>query len=302
MRYCVYGLSVQSEMEMPGLVKDETRLEVPADVEIQLGAVPNQLQEATTGEGLTYQLNRREFRMELANIVKYYVHDGTNIIVEFGEDADPATVRLFLLGSAMGALLHQRGMLPIHASSIVTPNGAVLFAGPSGAGKSTIAAAFRRRGYKLLADDISVITLGDDDIPIVMPSYPQQKLWADTLEQLEENARAYTPVRPAVNKYNVPITEAFVNEALRFHSMYILNEHLQALPSLTSITGLDKLSVVFDFVYRKNFQAQMNVQEQNLPLSIAISNHVHLAYVKHNKKTGHMHHLIDLIEKDFSDG
>ena len=64
-------------------------------------------------------------------------------------------IRVFLLGSCLGALLHQRGVLALHASAIETDQGAVLFMGDSGMGKSTTLQAFIKRGYKMLADDIT---------------------------------------------------------------------------------------------------------------------------------------------------
>ncbi|MEG8053162.1 hypothetical protein QP185_07710 [Sphingomonas aerolata] len=53
----------------------------------------------------------------------------------------------YLLGTALGALLHQRALLPLHCNAIVHDGKAFLFCGDSGAGKSTLAAVFEARGY-----------------------------------------------------------------------------------------------------------------------------------------------------------
>ena len=58
-----------------------------------------------------------------------------------GRDLYESDVRVFLLGSCIGALLHQRGILVLHAGAIHTDKGAVLFTGPWGIGKSTLLAA-----------------------------------------------------------------------------------------------------------------------------------------------------------------
>lgn len=50
----------------------------------------------------------------------------------------------------MTFLLYQRGILPLHGSTIETPQGAVMFAGVSGSGKSTLAASFHAHGYAVL--------------------------------------------------------------------------------------------------------------------------------------------------------
>ena len=53
-------------------------------------------------------------------------------------------VRLYLLGTCMGALLFQRKLLPLHGSAVVINGKAYAFVGDSGAGKSTLAAAFSK--------------------------------------------------------------------------------------------------------------------------------------------------------------
>ena len=63
-----------------------------------------------------------------------------------------------MLGTALGVLLHQRGLFALHASGVATPSGAWLFTGHSGAGKSTLVAWLHRRfGWPILSDDVTVV-------------------------------------------------------------------------------------------------------------------------------------------------
>src|SRR3569623_476792 len=91
----------------------------------------------------------------------FLVRDGA--VVEFAEaaGADPGWVTLLLHGTARGALIHQRGELPLHAATLVPPKGdvAVAICGATGAGKSTLAAALALRGWALLADGHPANTL-----------------------------------------------------------------------------------------------------------------------------------------------
>ncbi len=59
---------------------------------------------------------------------------------------DDDDVRLFLLGSVMGAVLHYRGVTPLHGNGFVHEGGAVLVLGNMGVGKSTLAAALVKKG------------------------------------------------------------------------------------------------------------------------------------------------------------
>ena len=82
----------------------------------------------------------------------------------------------------------QRKILPLHGSAIAIEGKAYAIVGESGAGKSTLAASLLSRGYKLLSDDVIPILLSEKNIPFVVPAYPQQKLWLESLNQFEMKA------------------------------------------------------------------------------------------------------------------
>ena len=61
--------------------------------------------------------------------------------------------------SVAAITLAMRGMLPLHASSVVLHDKAWLIAGASSAGKSTLTAELLKAGAQLLADDLTPLTL-----------------------------------------------------------------------------------------------------------------------------------------------
>ncbi len=73
--------------------------------------------------------------------------------MDLAPSSDHDEVRAYLLGAVFGALCHQRGITPLHASAIDVADGCVAFVGASGAGKSTLVAALARRGHQIIADD-----------------------------------------------------------------------------------------------------------------------------------------------------
>src|SRR6185436_17962029 len=75
-------------------------------------------------------------------------------------------VGFHLVRSVTGAVLQQRGLLPLHASALLLGAGAIALLGPSRAGKSTLAAALARRGHPVLADD--VVPVSPEPTPTVM--------------------------------------------------------------------------------------------------------------------------------------
>ncbi|WP_324808154.1 hypothetical protein SH584_02045 [Sphingomonas sp. LY29] len=113
----------------------------------------------------------------IEDVASYLIQDGNRIVVDPAPGAEWANVRLFLLGSVMGVVLHQRGLLPLHANAIVIDGQACAFMGHSGAGKSTLAACFHDAGYPVLADDVVVVSFDERGEPIVSPGIPRVRLW-----------------------------------------------------------------------------------------------------------------------------
>lgn len=114
---------------------------------------------------------------------RFFACRGDRIEFTVEDDADDGMVSLILNGTARGALIHQRGELPLHAATLVPPGGtrALAICGHSGAGKSTLAAELSRRGWSLVADDTTRVTIENDTVT-AWPSRDSIKLWRDALE------------------------------------------------------------------------------------------------------------------------
>src|ERR1051326_5802046 len=127
--------------------------------------------------------------------------DGREIAFEPEAGKSDEDLRIFLLSSALGALLHQRAGLILHAAAVAVEGEAILFCGPSGAGKSTLVAALARAGYPLISDDVCVIESDESSRPSVASDGRRLKLWADAIEGLAFGAGRDAPVRPGIEKY-----------------------------------------------------------------------------------------------------
>ncbi len=292
--YTLFGLTIHSSLQLPELALASP--DTPADVVVRTGMIPPTIEDVLA-TGVLYQISARQMRMSIDNIVSFLVSDGQEIIVEPHKSADDASVRLFLLGSALGALLHQRGMLPLHASCIETEYGAVLFVGRSGVGKSTTAAAFHKLGYPILADDITVIQAGEDGVPTVLPGYPQIKLWAESLEKLEQGTTGLEKVRPQIEKYAVPIRDGFSSKPLAVHAVYILMSNLSPDFSLKPVTGMQKIMILRRHTYRSTFLGEMGKVNPNL---LAFAQKVRICLVKRPEIGYQLDELVEAVKADFS--
>lgn len=169
-------------------------------VHIRLGATPAALS-APLASDESYEANDTEFLLRLSGVATYYVHGGTEIIVNRDANAPELDVRSYLMGNLFAVICHQRGLLPLHASAIATSRGAVAFLGASGAGKSSIAAFLARRGHRFLADDICLVDPAAPRDRRVLPTAPWLKLWDGTLDAMGESKSGLSRIFSDDEKY-----------------------------------------------------------------------------------------------------
>lgn len=151
---------------------------------------------------------------EIPNIARYLIRDGKTIEVAAYPGADRSAVALFAHGSARATLIHQRGELPLNATTLVSPNWkCVAISGPSGHGKSTIAAELCRRGWLLVADGVTRV-IWNGTMAVAWPSDTTLRLWGDACEKLGIETAGLETVRAGIGKYFYPVKTAAAPAAL----------------------------------------------------------------------------------------
>ena len=219
--YCVSGLSVGSDIALPGLIAMAAD-RGPPDVTIRHQPVPATLED-TGAQGPTWQIAGNRFLLRIPDVARFLLSNGRDIVFEAEPGADPGDIPIFILGAAFGILLHQRERIVLHGSAVSVNGKAILFCGPSGAGKSTMAAVLAQRGFPLVTDDICAISVSSAGTPMVHPVGRQLKLWAQAIERLDLAESRGEPVRNRLQKFYVAPGEAF-SEALPLGAVYALRE------------------------------------------------------------------------------
>lgn len=293
--YAAYNLVLECPLPCPELRPAQGN----PHVSVRYGEVPRTLAEPVQ-QGALYQAGENQFLLNLDNIARFLVQNGDEIIIDRAPNATDDEVRLFLLGSCLGALLHQRGILALHSGAIQTERGAVLFTGQSGAGKSTLLSAFLQRGYKMLADDIAGIAPNGQNTPVVLPGYPQAKLWGDAAEKLAHQTDELRRVRPQLEKFALPTVDQFAAKPIPLYAVYVLIPHNQPDLRLEPVVNTDKFNVFVHHTYRRHFLEGLGLRPAHFQLAAAAAQKAVARQVHRPQHPFLLDELADLIEADFN--
>jgi hypothetical protein len=257
-RYAVFGLDIASQIELSDLPPGNDS--VP-DVTIRLAAVDS----AARRPGLEVQGDTAV--LVVPDVARFRITAGRDMVVEPAPEASLRDVRLYVLGSAMGAVLHQRGLLPLHANAVGVGNGTVALLGHSGAGKSTLAGWFHDRGHRVLSDDVCVV----DPDGRVAPGIPRLRLWRDALEASGRDPRHHAISYAGADKFDVPIA-ATENRSLPLRAIYLLGR--ADLPTITPVTGSRAVAALVANTYRGSYVRAAELTGRHLAACTALARRV----------------------------
>lgn len=276
--YYIHDLYINSEIEIPEIPYLSEGIEDKPDVAVRFGKLPEHLDEIKSS-GVLFEISDGHFLLKLPKVGRYLAKNGMEIIIDPNPEASDDEIRLFLLGSVLGAILHQRGYLPLHGSSVRVKNEAVVIIGNSAAGKSTLAASLDKNGFPLISDDISSVSLNSSGECIIHPGIPYIKLWKDVIEKLHPGTDL-NRVRPQIEKYKVPLSlNSARQKALPIKIIVLLSTKNEEGFSVEEITGAKKLIVLRENIYRDQFLKGSDLLENHFKLLSQLSNQSKLYHI-----------------------
>lgn len=270
--YKAFGYHIQSSIPFP-------ELQLCGDDEEGIDIVirTSDLTEAWAAHAIPPQklvVKENLVMFEIADTAIFSIRDGQAIDVSPMEGANEDRLRLFILGTCMGALLLQRRILPMHGSAVAIDGKAYAIIGHSGNGKSTLASAFLQRGYRLLSDDIIAVTLGENNMPYVIPAYPQQKLWEESMQAFGMETSQYRPLYDRETKYAIPVQSQFADEALPLAGIFELVKTEESKARLRRIEKLERLQLLHRHTYRNLLLADSGLSEWHLQTTASFAGKV----------------------------
>ena len=239
------GWRVRSAFALPELPLWAGAEAAQVDLRILEAGVPEQLEGAIPSGRALSIVDDGSVLLNVPGVVRMLIRDGREVAVEVLEPGEDW--KLYLLGTTLGVLCHQRGLLPLHASAIGVNGRTVAIAGRSGAGKSTLALHLAGRGHVLQADDVTVLRSAAKGLE-VLPALPRMKLWRGSLDAAGVDAATLRRVRQGVEKFYLEPPTAFDLSPSPLQAVILLAETEQ--PSLARLEPKQALAAVRPHVYR----------------------------------------------------
>jgi GTPase SAR1 family protein len=293
--YYAFALRINSELVFPEL------LACPpsdlSDVTIKWGQVNSSgLELPNSSKGLFYQASETALWLHIPNVARFLISHGNQIVIDPIGGVDEDSLRVFILGSCMGALLMQRDLFLLHGNAIKMGEHCISFVGASGAGKSTLSGAFFKRGYSILADDVCAVNSAGQ----VIPSFPQIKLWFDAAKHLNIDTQSLRKIRPKIEKFAVPLAQQFQPDALPLKAVYVLHSHNKDEFLLTPISGMQKLQPLRAHTFRKNYIHGLNKDRDHFTQCTQIAGLIDIVRITRPNDGYKLDALVNLIEQDLT--
>ncbi len=246
--YRAFGQLIRSDIEIP---EYRPYSEGTPDITISLDDEPRMIRnviERTKPQICGGHMTDDGVLLHFEDVGDFLIRNGNEITISPLPDTSMNVVRLFLAGSAMGVLFHQRGQYIFHGAAVLTPEGASVFVGESGAGKSTLAAHLAHAGLPVLSDD-TLPLFEQDDGYVVWPGAEVFKMCKDALDGLGTGTEGLPFVGERYGKYFLGNPASAPDAPAKINEVFIL-KHGAAF-DISPIDGLDAIAALNAHTYRR---------------------------------------------------
>ena len=317
--YIAYGLSLQSDVELPGLRQgDGPRASRPVCLTTQ--RKPEWVHEASRlSFEVIHSLPAEPESGDPAFVVRtsdgggffqLSYGDGTEFLVDAGAElvwgrfSAPLTIEdlsTYLIGPVMGFVLRRRGVTPLHASAVRIGDAAVAIAGDAGAGKSTTAAALALRGSAALCEDIAALQESEGSF-YVEPGYKRVCLWPDAVEKLLGSRDALPNLTPTWDKKFLGldgVRARFEPQRMPLEAIYLLGvrSEEETAPCMEEVSAREALLELVKNTYMNLFLTREQ-RASEFELLSRLVNHVPSKRLIPHRDAARIGRLCELIEND----
>lgn len=270
--YFTFGLHFRSALNLPGLPPGPASSS--PDIIIDYGHVPDHLPFAT-GRGESFEISATDCLLNVPGVARYRISNGCTITIDPASASSQDEIRRVICAAALGVLFHQRGLLPVHASAIETPDGCLAFTGPSHAGKSTLAAYLQERGYPVVADDVCPLSYAPGQETRVYPGLPGLRLWKDALTRFGQADGQHQRISQAMDKFQVAPARIAIPPVMPCAGIVQIGSPDRHQPEpFQRLRGLDAVAVIIEETFWGNFIDHIGKTGSQFQTAAGIANQI----------------------------
>jgi hypothetical protein len=244
--YWVYGLFIQSNLEIPALPTLPNSASIKSDVVIHYDATPADFDRYGCSHPLYIDLQTKDCVMFDRRYALFILKEGREVLIQPSESQDLNQIRLYILGTVLTVLLYQRGILALHGSAVAIGDQVVGVIAPSGTGKSSTAAALYKKGHRLLSDDAVPIVFKEGRF-WVYPGYPRLKISEEVATCLDYDETHIIEKHPECGEVSFDARHQFMEDLLPLKQIYVLEAgeslDIQPCSQIDAVFGMMKNSL-----------------------------------------------------------
>lgn len=210
--HSLYGVSLRSRWRLPFPNRSDSKL-----AHLSLEAAPPSFFADALERARVISRPRRWFRWLILPDKSTYLRwrglfefivtpDGRKILARQLPEGTRAAFQTYLLNHVLSLALLRQGLESLHSTAVVINGKAVAFLGDCGYGKSSLGAAFVGAGYRLLTDDLLVITRNGKGFS-AYPGMPRIKLFPRVAQHILGKSVRGTPMNNLTAKLVVRLAE-----------------------------------------------------------------------------------------------
>ena len=291
--YQCFGLGIHSKLTIPELVEIDCNKDVTISEKILV--LPKS---ASFSEGRYFTSTPNEAFLAWRSFIYVNVTGGYEISYWPLKDMPDYWIRQYILGPALGVLLHQRRIITLHGSAIADQNNAYAILGWKGQGKSTTAASLYHRGYSVLTDDIVAIDMCDEENPMVMPGFFQLKLWPDAVKFLGLKESELKMIQPDSDK-RAHLLSIKQNSPLPLKGIYVLDKGEKH--EIVPISKKEAFSEIVKNSYAARFMGIQGISGWHFGKVVSLSKNTMVYRFKRKSGLDKLPEALNLMEISFSD-
>jgi hypothetical protein len=220
-----------------------------------------------------------DYRLRCVGVADFHFTSAGDRVTAFPcANGAPEIIDAVRRGPVRALLLELRGLICLHASSVLFGGAAVGFVGHSGSGKSTLAAACVAAGHALLTDDVLAIDVRGSQCA-ALPGDSRIRLRPHVAHALKINLPEERQSHLSGNKLPVSVGEHW-GEAARVPSqlraLYVLDRHDcgNSEVRIHPIRGGERVANLIRFSYCASAVRAMSLESRRFPLLSVLGRNV----------------------------